>query len=54
MIIDIIVIAGTAFGILVTLGLLIVYLDNHRSAIHEQGDLADRAVLGHHLPELPK
>jgi hypothetical protein len=54
MIIDIIVIAGTAFGILVTLGLLMVYLDNHRSGRHQQRDLDGKAVLGRHMPELPK
>jgi hypothetical protein len=54
MIIDIIVIAGTAFGLLVTLGLLFVYLDNHRSQRHEQRGLHGTAVLQPHMPELPK
>jgi hypothetical protein len=54
MIIDIIVIAGTAFGLLVTLGLLLVYMDNLRSDRHGRRDLDDKRVLGRHLPEVPK
>jgi hypothetical protein len=53
MIIDILDIAGTAFGFLVSLGLLIVYIDNHRSDRNGRRDLDDKRVL-RRMPELPK
>jgi hypothetical protein len=53
MIIDIFDIAGTVFGLLVTLGLLVVYVDDHRSDRHRRRNLDDQGVLSRRVTEMP-
>jgi hypothetical protein len=53
MIVDILDIAGTVFGLLVTLGLLIVYMDDHRSARQRRQPIEENGVIGRRVTEMP-